>query len=166
MVTLSNTIEVPRDPDKPDSPKNKYPVLGAAVGSTTAITAERMFVGPKNLSVLESVKVGSGDLRGVIDFGFWSFIARPLFLWLRWTQAHVATNWGLCIVILTVIINIVLFPLRLTSMRSALKMQKLQPQVNAIKDKYKQKGKNLQMRDPKKLELNQQQNQLSGADGG
>jgi YidC/Oxa1 family membrane protein insertase len=159
MVTLHNVIEVQRDPSKPDSPKDMYPVLGAAVGSVNGPTTARMFVGPKNLNVLESVKVGSGDLRGLIDFGFWSFISRPLFLWLRWTQAHIATNWGVCIVILTVVINVVLFPLRLTSMKSALKMQKMQPQVNAIKEKYKQKGKNLPMRDPRKLELNQQQNQ-------
>jgi len=159
MVTLSNTVEVARDPEKPDSQKDKYPVLGAAVGSTTGTTSERMFVGPKNLNVLESVKVGPGDLRNLIDFGFWSFIARPLFLWLRWTQAHMVANWGLAIIVLTVVINVVLFPLRLTSMKSALKMQKMQPQVNAIKEKYKQKGKNLPMRDPKKLELNQQQNQ-------
>jgi YidC/Oxa1 family membrane protein insertase len=44
-------------------------------------------------------------------------------------------------------------------MKSALKMQKLTPQVNGIKEKYKQKGKNLPMRDPRKMELNQQQNQ-------
>ncbi len=159
MVTLNNTIEVPRDPDKPDSQKDKYPVLGIAVGSGNAATSERLFVGPKNLGVLESVKVGQGDLRGVIDFGFWSFFARPLFLWLRWTQAHMVSNWGLAIIVLTVIINVVLFPLRLTSMKSALKMQKLQPQMNAIKAKYASKGKNLPMRDPRKMELNQQQNQ-------
>lgn len=158
MVSLSNTVEIPREADKPDSQKDKYPVLGAAVGSTSGTTVARLFVGPKNLSVLESVKAGPGDLRGLIDFGFWSFIARPLFLWLRWTHQY-ASNWGLCIIILTVIINVVLFPLRLTSMKSALKMQKMQPQVNAIKEKYKQKGKNLPMRDPRKLELNQQQNQ-------
>ena len=159
LVTFHNTIEIPRDPEKADSQKDKYPVLGAAVGSTTGTTSERLFVGPKHLNVLESVKVGGGDLRGLIDFGFWSFIARPLFLWLRWTQQHVASNWGVAIIILTVIINVVLFPLRLTSMKSALKMQKLTPQVNAIKEKYKVKGKNLPMRDPRKMELNQQQNQ-------
>jgi YidC/Oxa1 family membrane protein insertase len=159
MVTLHNTIEVARDPEKLDAPKDKFPVLGAAVGSINGATSERLFVGPKNLNILESVKVGPGDLRGLIDFGFWSFISRPLFLWLRWTQQNVASNWGMSIIILTVIINVVLFPLRLTSMKSALKMQKLTPQVNGIKEKYKQKGKNLPMRDPRKMELNQQQNQ-------
>jgi YidC/Oxa1 family membrane protein insertase len=159
LVTLHNTIEIQRDPEKPDSQKDKYPVLGIAVGNVNGPTSERLFVGPKNLNVLEAAKVGQGDLRGLIDFGFWSFISRPLFLWLRWTQQHVASNWGVAIIILTVIINLVLFPLRLTSMKSALKMQKMQPQVNGIKEKYKQKGKNLPARDPRKLELTQQQNQ-------
>jgi YidC/Oxa1 family membrane protein insertase len=159
LVTLHNTIEIQRDPEKPDSQKDKYPVLGIAVGNVNGPTTDRLFVGPKNLNVLEAAKVGQGDLRGLIDFGFWSFISRPLFLWLRWTQQHVASNWGVAIIILTVIINLVLFPLRLTSMKSALKMQKMQPQVNGIKEKYKQKGKNLPARDPRKLELTQQQNQ-------
>ena len=158
MVTLHNSIEVAREPNNPNSQKDTYPVLGAAVGSTTGTTAERMFVGPKNLGVLESIKIGNGDLRQLINFGFWSFISRPLFLWLRWQQ-HYTPNWGVSIIVLTIVINVVLFPLRLTSMKSALKMQKLQPQMNAIKEKYKQKQKNLPARDPRKLELNQQQNQ-------
>jgi YidC/Oxa1 family membrane protein insertase len=163
MVTLHNEIEVPREPNNPASQKDKFAVLGAAAGSTTGATSERMFVGPKNLGVLESVKVENGDLRGLIDFGFWSFISRPLFLWLRWTHDNWVANWGVAIIILTIIINVVLFPLRLTGMKSAMKMQKLQPQMNAIKEKYKQKSKNLPARDPRKLELNQQQNAEIGA---
>ena len=159
MITLNNSVEIPRDPKDPNSQKEKFALLGAAVGSTTGVTSERLFVGPKNLNVLESVKVRDGDLRGMIDFGFWSFISRPLFIWLRWTQQHWVANWGLAIILVTIIINLVLFPLRLSSMKSALKMQKLQPQVNAIKNRYSQKTKNLPMRDPRKLELNQQQNQ-------
>ncbi|MGH9522744.1 MAG: YidC/Oxa1 family insertase periplasmic-domain containing protein, partial [Terriglobales bacterium] len=160
MVTLHSTIELPAEPNNPaNTKKDTYPILGAAVGSTAGATSERIFVGPKNLGVLETIKIGNSDLRQLIDFGFWSFISRPLFLWLRWTQAHWSANWGLAIIILTVIINVVLFPLRLTSMKSALKMQKLQPQMNAVKEKYKQKSKNLPARDPRKLELNQQQNQ-------
>jgi YidC/Oxa1 family membrane protein insertase len=90
------------------------------------------------------------DLRGAVDFGMFSIIARPLFIWLRWTQQHIASNWGVSIIILTVIINLALLPLRITSMKSALKMQKLQPQMKAIQDKYKK----LPMRDPKRQEMN------------
>jgi YidC/Oxa1 family membrane protein insertase len=166
LVTLRNAIEIPKDPAKPDGEKVKMDVLGAAAGSTSGLTRARIFAGPMNLSVLQSVKATplpgqeAHDLAGMVDFGtYLGFIAKPLFLWLRWTHNHWIANWGWAIIVLTVIINLVLFPLRIASMRSALKMQKLQPQVNAIKAKYSVKTRNLPMRDPKKIELNQQQNQ-------
>ena len=61
-----------------------------------------------------------------------------------------ASNWGVSIIILTVIINLALLPLRITSMKSALKMQKLQPQMKAIQEKYKK----YPMRDPKRADMN------------
>jgi YidC/Oxa1 family membrane protein insertase len=158
MVTLHGTITVPKDPKNPNPNEVvKYDVLGAAVGDATSVTKERLFVGPKALNVLESVRSNSApgqmngpDLRDVVDFGFFSLIARPLFLWLKWTHENIAKNWGLDIIILTVIINLALLPLRITSMKSALKMQKLQPQMKAIQEKYKKYG----MRDPKRQEMN------------
>ncbi len=56
----------------------------------------------------------------------------------------------MCIVVLTICINLALLPLRITSTKSALKMQKLQPQMKAIQEKYKK----LPMRDPKRQEMN------------
>ncbi len=158
MVTLHNSISVPKDPKNPDPNNlNHYDVLGAAVGDVSGITRERLFVGPKALHVLESVRsstapgqINGPDLRNVVDFGFFSLIARPLFLWLLWTHEHMASNWGVCIMILTVIINLVLLPLRITSMKSALKMQKLQPQMKAIQEKYKK----YPLRDPRRSEMN------------
>ena len=158
MVTLRESVTVPKDPNKPD-PNNvaKYDVLGAAVGDMNGLTRERLFVGPKAVHILESVRSNTApgqmngpDLRGAVDFGMFSIIARPLFIWLRWTQQHIASNWGVSIIILTVIINLALLPLRITSMKSALKMQKLQPQMKAIQDKYKK----LPMRDPRRQEMN------------
>ena len=101
------------------------------------------------------------DLRDVVDFGFFSLIARPLFLWLKWTHEHMASNWGVSIIILTVIINLALLPLRITSMKSALKMQKLQPQMKAIQEKYKK----LPMRDPKRQEMNAEIGELYKREG-
>ena len=60
---------------------------------------------------------GGPDLTHAVDFGFFSLIARPLFLWLLWTHDHMAPNWGVSIIILTVIINLALLPLRITSMK-------------------------------------------------
>jgi YidC/Oxa1 family membrane protein insertase len=169
MVTLHNAITVPKDPKKPDPNNvNHYEVLGAAVGDASGVTRERLFVGPKALEVLESIRSNTApgqmdgpDLRGTVDFGFFSLIARPLFLWLKWTHEHMASNWGVSIIILTVIINLALLPLRIFSMRSALKMQKLQPQMKAIQERYKK----YPMRDPKRQEMNAEIGELYKREG-
>jgi YidC/Oxa1 family membrane protein insertase len=156
LVTLRNSIEIPKDWQKPGQDMTKVDVLGAAVGDLHGATVERLFVGPKALPVVEAVPVasstGPADLRDLVNFGTFGIIARPLFLWLRWTHAHIVANWGWAIVIQTLIITVVLLPLRISSMKSALKMQKVQPQMNAIKEKYKK----YTMRDPRKQEMNQE----------
>jgi YidC/Oxa1 family membrane protein insertase len=168
-VTLRNAVEVPKNPSDPQSQKVRMEVLGLAVGDPTGASAQRLFVGPKALDVLQSVhatpvagQAQPPDLSKALDFGKWfGWIAYPLFLWLRWTYHHVVSNWGWAIVTLTVIINVVLFPLRLSSMKSAMKMQKLQPQMNAIKEKYKKYS----MRDPRRQEMNQEMAALFKKEG-
>ena len=159
MVTLHNTLRIPENLDKPD-PNKTTPVdiIGAAVGDLNGPTVERVFVGPKALHILEKVhsntapgQMNGPDLSKVVDFGkYLGFIAKPLFLWLRWTHDHMVANWGWSIIILTVIINLVLLPLRLSSMKSALKMQKIQPQLKALQERYKK----YKMNDPKRAEMN------------
>jgi YidC/Oxa1 family membrane protein insertase len=157
-VTLRNALEIPKNPEKPNPQETvKVEVPGVAAGNLNGPTVERMFVGPKSLQVLESVKVPSiqgsdQDLRGLVNFGFFNWIARPLFVWLKWTYNHIVPNWGWAIVVQTFIITIALLPLRISSMKSALKMAKIQPQMNAIKEKYKKYS----MRDPKRQEMNQE----------
>ena len=131
-----------------------------------APTAERLYVGPKSLGVLESVAVPTvigapQDLRSLVNFGFFGVIARPLFLWLKWTYEKVVHNWGWAIAIQTLIINLALLPLRISSMKSALKMQKVAPQIKAIQEKYKKYS----MRDPRKQEMNQEVSALYKAEG-
>ncbi len=152
MVQLRNPIKVPKSAAKPDpNDVAQVDILGTAVGPLSAPVKTRLFVGPKALDVLESIHPSTdaaSDLRGVVDFGRFSFIARPLFLWLKWTYEHWIHNWGWAIIILTVIINVVLMPLRLISMKSALKMQKVAPQVQSINDKYKKYS----LKDPRRQE--------------
>ncbi len=153
-VTLRNSIDIPKDAKANVQETTKADVLGAAVGNPKGPTLARLYVGPKQLHTLETVVVPSivdapQDLRGLVNFGFFGVIARPLFLWLQWTYKYVG-NWGWAIVIQTLIINLALLPLRITSMKSALKMQKIQPQMNAIKEKYKK----YTMRDPRRQEMN------------
>ena len=167
LVTLRNTIEIPHDPsDRNNKQMDKVEVLGAAVGNLKGPSSDRLYVGPKTLEDLERVQVpgitgAEPDLRGIVDFGWLGLIARPLFLWLKWTHDHVIRNWGWAIVIQTLIINLALLPLRLTQMKSMLKMQRVAPQIKAIQEKYKKYS----LRDPRKAEMNQEVSALYKKEG-
>jgi YidC/Oxa1 family membrane protein insertase len=164
VVTLRNPVEVVTDPGKPGDPSKPAEikpaeVLGVAVGRPGK-TAERLFVGPKSLDATESVSVptiigADKDLRGIVNFGALGVIARPLFAWpfigLRWIHSYVH-NWGWSIVLQTILITIILLPLRIFQMKSALKMQKAAPQIKAIQEKYKK----YKMSDPRKADMNKE----------
>ena len=163
-VTLRNSLDVPKEQKNPQD-TTKVDVLGVAAGNLHGSTVGRMYVGPKELQSLDAVSVPtiSGkppDLRALINFGFFEVIARPLFVWLRWTYKYIG-NWGWAIVIQTIIINLALLPLRVSSMKSALKMQRIQPQMNVIKEKYKKYG----MRDPRRQEMNTEIGELMKREG-
>jgi YidC/Oxa1 family membrane protein insertase len=166
MVTLRHQLDVPKNAKNPNPQETiKEDILGVGVGNLRGPSVERLYVGPKSLGVLESVPVPTltgapPDLRALINFGFFGVIARPLFLWLKWTFGWVH-NWGWAIVIQTLVINLALLPLRVSSMKSALKMQKVAPQIKAIQEKYKKYS----MRDPRKQEMNQEVSALYKAEG-
>jgi YidC/Oxa1 family membrane protein insertase len=167
MVMLHNSLAVPRDPQKPDSKETAaVDVVGAAVGNLHGPTKARVFVGPKELEVLQKVSVpgvsgADNDLNGLVDFGWWGIIAKPLFLWLKWTYRHVVPNWGWAIVLQTLIISLVLLPLRITQMKSMLKMQRVAPQIKAIQEKYKKYS----LRDPRKAPMNEEISALYKKEG-
>ncbi len=155
MVTLRQSTEIPQKPGSNEIAK--IDVLGAAVGDLRGPTAERIFVGPKEVSALDAVSVptihnDSPNLGGIVDYGWWGILARPLFLWLKWTYNHVIHNWGWAIVIQTLIITIALLPLRITQMKSMLKMQRVAPQIKSIQEKYKKYS----LRDPRKAAMNEE----------
>jgi YidC/Oxa1 family membrane protein insertase len=164
MLTLRDSTQVPAKPGSNETAK--VDVLGAAVGSLHGPTTERMFVGPKELAVLDAVSVptirnDNPDLRGIVDFGWWGILARPLFLWLKWTYKHIVPNWGWAIVIQTLIITIALLPLRITQMKSMLKMQRVAPQIKSIQEKYKK----YTLRDPRKAAMNEEISALYKKEG-
>ncbi len=164
MVTLRNQIDVPKDKHNPQD-TYKAEVLGAAVGNLQGASEQRLFVGPKSLPVLESVNVSTiqndhPDLRSLVDFGWFGVLSRPLFLWLKWMEAFLG-NWGWAIILQTLIITMALFPLRISSMKSMLKMQKVAPQIKSIQEKYKKYS----MRDPRKQEMQQEISALYKQEG-
>jgi len=152
MVTLHSLLAIPQKPESKET--TEVDVIGAAVGNLHGPTAERVFVGPKELEVLQKVPVpgvsgADNDLNGLVDFGWWGLIAKPLFLWLKWTFHHVVANWGWAIVVQTLLISIALMPLRVYGTHSMYKMQKIAPQMKAIQEKYKKYS----IRDPRKQEM-------------
>jgi YidC/Oxa1 family membrane protein insertase len=167
MVTLRNALSVPRDPQKADSKEVvNVDVVGAAVGNLHGPTAERVFVGPKELEILQKIPIpgvsgADNDLNGLVDFGWLGIIAKPLFLWLKWTYHHVVPNWGWAIVIQTLIISLALLPLRITQMKSMLKMQRVAPQIKSIQEKYKKYS----LRDPRKAPMNEEISALYKREG-
>ncbi|MEO8189303.1 MAG: membrane protein insertase YidC [Acidobacteriota bacterium] len=110
------------------------PGPGITAGVTAAGTLDsKAYFGPKDVEVLESAHLG---LERTVDFGWYGILARPL-LWLLKRTYGIVGNFGLAILLVTLLIRILLFPLMHKSYSSMKKMQKLAPKMNAIKDKYK-----------------------------
>ena len=150
FAELRNSVEVPKDAANPQGEKTRAEVVGVAVGSQNAPSNVRLFAGPKAVDVLETVRSAGGvDLHGVLDFGFFGFIGRPLFAWVLWTQQHWTPNWGWTIILVTVMINVALLPLRISQIKSSMKMQKVAPQMQAIQEKYKK----YKMDDPRRMDM-------------
>jgi YidC/Oxa1 family membrane protein insertase len=91
------------------------------------------YMGPKLYNLLRSYGAG---LEEAIEFGFLSFLAKPFLVVLNFFERYLR-NYGLAIIILTCIIKVVFHPLTRYSLHSMKEMQKIQPQLNALKQKYK-----------------------------
>ena len=141
----------------------QVPILGAALGDLSGHTVTRLYAGPKAVNILRNIHAANPavTLEPIVEFGFFGVIGKYLFLALQWIHAHVTTNWGWAIVILTVVINLVILPLRVKTMQSGLKMQRIQPQMDAIKERYK----SLKVTDPKRNDMNAEIMQLQKDNG-
>ncbi|MEJ2006907.1 MAG: membrane protein insertase YidC [Acidobacteriota bacterium] len=129
-----------------EAPKAAFAELGSSVAQPISF---RLFVAPKALDVL---KTTSPPLTDLVDFGWFGIIAKPLFFALRYIYDNWVHNYGWAIVILTVILNMAFFPLKLKSIRSAQEMQRIAPLVKSIQDRYKQ----YKFNDPRKARMNQE----------
>ena len=92
-----------------------------------------VYMGPRDLDILKGV---DHDLSKIIDFGFFDFIARPLLHVLKFFYSYVG-NYGVAIILLTVIIKLLFWPLTQKSYASMKAMQTLQPEMQKIREKYK-----------------------------
>lgn len=170
-VALHNTVDLPKNLSDPNSEKVPADVIGAAVGSTTGVTSVRIFAGPKDRDVLSSIRAMGPDgkpdgptLDPLVHFGWFGVIAKPLYLALRFLRNLLGPgkhNWGWAIVIVALILNMVTLPSRLMMTKSSLKMMRIQPKVEAIKNRYK----NLKATDPKRADMNQEMMALYKTEG-
>jgi len=112
----------------------------------------RFYIGPKAFDVLYAI---DPNLTYAIDFGFFRIIVAPLLRTLNSINGVIG-NYGWSIVLLTAIINLILFPLRHKQVVSMRKMQAIQPEVKIIQDRYAK----LKATDPAKQKMNQELMQL------
>ena len=121
-------------------------LLSVVLRQEDAGKAFKLYVGPKSFDVLKGI---DGEFVRAINFGFWSWLAVPFLGVLRWIHGF-AGNWGWAIILLTLLMNIVIFPLRHKTAVSMRKMQEVQPQMKAIQDRYA----GLKATDPAKQKMN------------
>lgn len=121
------------------------PVPQIATASSAQPLALRVYVGPKDYDDLKKM---NPPLNALVNFGWFEIIADPLFHGLKWLHKYIP-NWGWAIVVLTLILNMILFPLRISSYRTMIKMQRVMPQVAPLNEKMKK----LPLNDPKRAEL-------------
>jgi YidC/Oxa1 family membrane protein insertase len=125
------------------------PIAEMAAGTASAEPLQmRVFVGPKDLAILNSLRPPLEDL---VQFGWTGIVAKPLLLVLQWLHKYIP-NFGWAIIALTLLINIAMFPLKMKSWRSMQKMQKVGPEIRSIQDRYKKYS----MSDPRKRKMNEE----------
>ena len=129
-------------------PKKTTDLVAFGVRQAKSMTDLAFFFGPKDFDVLQAARPNLRLVR-VINFGIFDFLAVPLLRALTWIHGYVG-NYGWSIIILTFLINAVMFPLRHKSMVSMRKMQEIQPQVKAIQDRYS----HMKATDPEKQKMN------------
>jgi YidC/Oxa1 family membrane protein insertase len=119
------------------APTLRVPQLGEGV---------RFFVGPKQFDLL---RAADAELVRSINYGMFAWLVVPLLSALQWLFGFTG-NYGVSIIILTVLISLAMFPLRHKSVVAMRKMQAIQPEMKAIQERYK----NLKVTDPARQKMN------------
>ena len=96
----------------------------------------KLFAGAKNLNILNEYKNnGVPKFTDAIDWGWFSFLTKPISFAINWFYGYVE-NFGLAIIAFTILMRLILFPLAHTSFKSMAKMKKLQPDMQRLKETY------------------------------
>lgn len=136
------TIRVKKSGDKytTDTAASAVPV---ANGATVTVTTN-VFTGPRDQTVLDAVESKIPGVVETIDYGWFWFLARPM-LWVLNGIHHVVMNYGVAIIIMTILLRLLMWPLTRKSYVSMAAMQKMQPEMQRIQKLYANDKMRLQM---------------------
>jgi YidC/Oxa1 family membrane protein insertase len=109
----------------------KVPLGTVAPGAAGAVTVP-VYIGPQETETLEKVAPG---LELVVDYGWLKIIAVPLFMFLKWIHGLIG-NWGWAIIVLTIVIKLIFYPLNAKAGRSMAQMKVLTPKMEKLKQLY------------------------------
>ena len=113
----------------------------------TATYSEIAFFGPKERDILKTAGGPGKGLGDLINLGFFSPVAKVLVGFLVWTKDRVTHNWGIAIIVLTLSLRLLLFPLQWKSIKAMVGMRRLKPEIDEINKKFEgdMQAKNLAM---------------------
>ena len=95
--------------------------------------AGQLYFGPRDIAILKTLNIRA---EKIVDFGWFDIVAKPMLWGLNWANKY-THNYGIDIILLTILIKIIFYPLTLKSYKSMKEMQKLQPQIAKLREKYK-----------------------------
>ncbi|MBS0664094.1 MAG: membrane protein insertase YidC [Verrucomicrobia bacterium] len=134
----------------PDDQRNAYGLAGAAQFDVKPLAAHgetklgfSLYVGPKEYRRLSNSNVFKADQDKVMQFGFFKFFSQILLTLMTWVHSWLP-NWGVAIILTTLILKIVFVPFTIAASRSARRMQKIQPEMQAIREKFKDNPQKMQ----------------------
>ena len=149
------SISAPADAVEGELPTGEY--IAYTVRFPAPPENVRFYIGPKQLDVMRAI---DPEFTRAIYFGMFAWLAAPLLDALRWVHGYVA-SWGWSIIVLTILINLVMFPLRHKSVVSMRRMQEIQPQMKAIQERYAK----YKITDPERQKMNSEVMELYRAKG-
>jgi len=91
------------------------------------------YIGPKEYNTLNSI---NSELSDTIEFGFFTFLSKPFYKVILWIE-NIVGNWGWAIILFTLLVKLILFPLSYKGMMSMQKLKDLAPKMKELKEKYK-----------------------------
>ncbi len=140
-IEVEELVRVPLAADAAAEASEAEPEKVATVAVAVPAEGAQLYVGPKKYTLLRGL---GHELEKVVWFssnGFLAAVSKFLFLCLLWVYDHTIANYGMAIILTTIVLRLLLFPLNQYSMvsikKSQAQMQRLQPKVQAIKNRYK-----------------------------